>query len=242
MLNHAQVIGVEDEGSPVFRDFKQLAGTRFFHQMITPSAGLSALSAVGVPVRQIVGEQTAPRKRDAHGAVHKGFQTQFRRRVGANGADLFQRDLSCKNNGICSLLIKDVCSSAVDHAKLCADMSGNMRGIPFGKGKHTNVGYDERIRSGTFQKGEIGRQIRQLALPRERVAGDVDLNAVLVCESDASSQLLVAEAGAGGTHAVSAACKIDGVRPIVHSHDQFLIVPRWGEQFKTCAGGCWRNN
>ena len=75
MPDEIEVFAVKDIGAA--RVLFHGAGRAFRPHLVFPAARLHAFAAVGIAPREIIAQKAPPAVRDAHGAVHEGFQLQF---------------------------------------------------------------------------------------------------------------------------------------------------------------------
>ena len=133
-------------GAPlVLRDLKELPGALFLQQMVFPAAGLGADAAVAVPSGHVIGQQAAPGKADAHGAVDKGLQLQLFRRVGAHLRDLVQQHFPRQHHAACPHVMEHPSRFGVDDAELGADVQRHARRIALCQRHDAQVRHDEPV-------------------------------------------------------------------------------------------------
>ena len=107
MLDHAEILGVQDIRTVALGNLHILPGAGFLDQVVLPAAGLRTFPVVGVPPRQIVGQQAPAGEGDAHRAVYKGFDAKVLGAVRADAADLLQAALPGQNDSICPEVIEE---------------------------------------------------------------------------------------------------------------------------------------
>ena len=74
MLNHTEILGVKDKGSPLILIHRHiLARTRLFHNRIFPPARMGAGALIRVSSGKIIAQKTPAGIGNAHGAMDKAF-------------------------------------------------------------------------------------------------------------------------------------------------------------------------
>ena len=164
--------------------------------------------------------------------MNKRLQPQLRGCVGTDLADLLQRKLPRQDHRVRSHGVEDVGGGAVDHTKLRADMQLDLRRKTLGQRDHAQIGNDQRVGSDLLQIRKVLRQPVQLFLPRQGVAGDIDLLPPLMGQGNRPLQRLVIEISRGGSHTEFLPREVDGIRAIAQRHLQPLPIPGRGEQLK----------
>ena len=88
-------------------------------------------------------------------------------------------------------VIQHVCRSAVYYSELSADVAGDLRSIPCRSVHHSEIGNYEGVDSGTLSLLEKARQVLELVLTREGVAGQMHRRTLCVGKRAGLLKLLI---------------------------------------------------
>ena len=94
MLDHAQVLGIENVGPPlILIDRHIFAGSGLFHHSILPSARMGAGAPVGVTAREIITQKAPPGIGNAHCPMDKCLDLQIFRDIRTEFLQFLHREL-----------------------------------------------------------------------------------------------------------------------------------------------------
>ena len=227
----AQVVGVEDVAAALpFPDLIQLAGTGLLGEVVFPTAGLGALAAVGVPARQVVGQQAPARHAHAHGPMDKGFQLQFRRSFVPDDGDLGEAEFPGQHHPFGPHLAAGCSSRVVGDAGLGGHMHIDVGGIGLAGVQHPQVRHNKGVHSGLGSLADgVGHTVR-LLVGGQGVQGQIDLAPSCVGINHPFGQLFGGEVCGSGPHPKLRQGAVDGVGAVADRIAQPLQVPRRGQQ------------
>ena len=231
VFDHAQVAG----GKQVAAAFVLLGAQNVLRPLLLgdavfPAAGLGAAPLVRAAACIIGGQQAAARVGDAHRAVDEDLQLQLGRRVSADEVDFLQRQLARQHNPPKALPIPEAAGGRVDDRRLRGQMQHRLRVNAADDLRHARVRHDEGVRPCVAQRGDAGREQRQLAVARHRVERDVQLRAAPVRVVRALRERFGREVAGGGAHPEALGRTVDRVRPVIHGKAQLLKVSGGREQ------------
>ena len=90
MLDHAQILRVENIGSPLILINRHiLAWSGFLHDGIFPAAWMRAGALIGISSGKEVAQQTPSGIGNTHSAMHKALDLHILRNPGTDLSDLF---------------------------------------------------------------------------------------------------------------------------------------------------------
>ena len=107
--------------------------------------------------------------------MNESLDLQALRRLGTDPADILQRRLTGKHDGVRAHVVQHVCRGAVDDAQLGADVTPKTRRKSLCQLHDAQVCDDQGVHSDLLQKSKIIRQPLQLLLTRQRIAGHINL-------------------------------------------------------------------
>ena len=128
MVDHAKVFGVIDICSSfVFFNGHVFAGTCFFYQMVFPAARMGTSSLIGVTTAEVIAQQASAGIRNAHSAMHKGFDFHICRNFFTDFTNFTERKFSGNNHTSCAQLIPHTSTLVVCVVCLCRNMDFQIR-------------------------------------------------------------------------------------------------------------------
>ena len=232
MIYHAHVPRVEDERAVVLADLHVLAGSLLLDEIVSPSAGLCALSSVGVPSGHIVGQKAPAGEGHAHGSVAERLDLHVGRYLAAQLPDVGEAHLSGEHRPSGSEVVERVRRGAVHDARLGGDVYIHIRGISAAHCHHAYICDYHPVRAGVSQQLYERRKLRYLGLIGDGVAGNVDPDRVRVSEPHCFSQLIVGEVSRRGSHPESSAGEIHRIGSVSHRSYQPVHIPRRRQHFQ----------
>ena len=234
VLDHAQVLGVEDVGAGVrlLHNGEILPGALFLHQMVPPPAGLGALAPVGVPVGEVVGDQTPPGDGHTHGPVDEHFQLQVRRGFGPNLGDFLQAQLPGQHHPLSSQLIKGPGGLVVGDAGLGGDVQFQVGGDLLGEHQSPHIVDNHPIHPDLVQVGDKLGVAVDLVVALKGVGGDVHLHPFLVGQRHALGQLVRVKVGHAAPHPEFLSRQVDGVGAVLQGRLQPPQIPGRGKDLR----------
>ena len=186
MLDHAQILGIENKGSSlIFIDRKILSRTTFFHNRVLPSTRMSACSLIGISSGQIIAQQASSGIGDTHRSVDKCLNLHIIRNPVSDLADLFERQLPCRYHTFGSHLIPELIRSIVGIVRLGTDVAFDLRTYFFCNLIYTRIRNDQRIRSDLFQLFKIFPNAFEILIMCQNVGCDIHFDTMFMGKPNA---------------------------------------------------------
>ena len=182
IFNQAQVLGVHHIGTAlVLLEVEIFARALLLAQLIHiifPTAGLSAGTAVAVAPCQIGAQQAASAVRNAHRAMHEGFQLY--RGFFADFADFCQGQLACQHHAFSAQLLPRLYSGVVGGISLRAHVQRHIRHNLAGSAPYAQITDQQSVNLGLLQTAQIIRQSVDILVVRKNIYRYINLFAEAV--------------------------------------------------------------
>ena len=155
--------------------------------------------------------------------MYKRFDFQLGRRFIADAADVLQRQLTRQHYPLCSHLVQLVGGQIVDDAGLGGDVDVHLRDHPLCLHQHADICYNHCIHAGIPCALQIIAQLLDLAVERQGVAGQIDLDIPGMGIFHCLFHGIKIKICRRGAHPEGSASQIDRIRS---------VVDRIGQPFK----------
>ena len=233
MFDHAQIARIHNiSPGSILRDGHILSRTLFLYQRIFPPARLGAVAAVAVAPRQVIRQQTAARKRNAHRAVHKRFDFQRGRRLGPDLRDLLHAQLARQHNPGRAQIVKRIGRRIVDDPGLGGNMDFHLWRMALHQLHHAEIRRDKRIHPGVLRLLQKAGDTIDFFIGRQGVAGQIDPLPPAVRKLHRPAQLLHRKICRSGAHSKFLSRQIDRIRAESKRCFQTFRVSGWAKKLQ----------
>jgi len=217
-------------GAPfIFANRKELVRPFGLLQAVGVTAGMGAITAIGIPAGEVDAEHAAPGVRDTEGAVDKDLY--FAVDPFFNGADLGQGKFPGQVEAADSLIQPETAAFHIGDIGLGGEMDIHGRHHMAGNPENAGIGDDQAVNSNTLEKGQVVFQPVQVLVMGQDIDGDIDLDPALMGKADAFGHFLMAEIGGMGPEPQVLTGQINSICPVMDGGLQFFQVAGRGQEF-----------
>ena len=232
MIDHAQVLAVEDVGAVrILFHRPVLPRSGFLHDGIMKAAGLDAFAPVGLTPSsgKEIGQEAAAGPGNAHCTVAEYFQLDID--LPADIGHFLHGNLSCQNDTGGAQLLPHGHGSPVCTAGLRGNMDGQIRCNLSCQGEYTQIGNQRRIGMDFLQIFQVIIQPGQVLVPGDDIHRDIDFLSHAVGIFHGFLQFLPGEIAAVRSEAEALSRKVYRIGSVKQSHLHFFHRSRRSEKF-----------
>ena len=215
MLDHAQILGVENIGSPlVLIDRQVFSGSCLFHHRIFPAAGMGAGTSVGISSGEEIAQQASAGIGNAHCPMDKALNFHLRRDFFSNSFDFCQGKFSGRYYSFSSQFPPEQIGFVIRVIRLCGNMHLHLGPYFLGDHEHSGIRNDQCVRLFRFhipQLSKIFSGTIEIIVVCQDVCGHIDFHTMGMGKSHSLRHLFAAEIFRLGTQSESLSANVYSV-------------------------------